>query len=80
MKIKLSKEIEKNLILKPQILRHFETNDPTPQNIASYCAMVGVPIVSTYYYLITDNNRKELIKDLIRLCEFYDMEVDCEIT
>ena len=78
MKIKLSKEIEKTKNLKPQVLKYFSKVEATPENIASYCSMVGVPIIATYYFLINDMNKQELQVELERLCKFYNIEVDSE--
>jgi len=80
MKLKLSKEIQKNNLVKKQVLSYFNKNEANPQTIASYCSMVGTPIIPTYYFLITELGKKELEKDLVRLCQFYNIEVDCEIT
>lgn len=76
MKIKLSKEIEKALKMKNSVINYFKVNEANPQTIASYCSMVGTPIIPTYYFLITELNRKDLQQDMERLCKFYNIEVD----
>ena len=76
MKLKLSKEIERTLILKKQIVEYFSKNSINPQEIASYCSLMGMPIIPTYYFLINELGLVELTQHLERLCKFYNIEVD----
>lgn len=75
-KIKLSKEVDSVKFSKKFILEFFSKTEATPQTIAFYCSTVGMPLVPTYYFLITENKLNHLESDFYRLCEFYNIEVD----
>ena len=78
-KHKVSKEIETYVLSKKYVLEFFSKTSATRSNISLYCATAGMPLIPTYYFLITENNEESLKEDFYRLCKFYDMEVDVEI-
>lgn len=77
--LKISREVNKYKSCKQAILDFFRKETINPQTISLYCGTTGVPIIPTYYFIITELNKKELLPEMERLCKFYNMELDLEI-
>ena len=76
--MKLSKQLDLYKKQDKVVLKHFSKNETTPFKVAEFSAVSGVPLVVIYYIL-----QKELDIDfkcdIIRLSEFYNLDIDIEL-
>lgn len=75
MKKKLSQSVSLYSRREKDILRHFSKVGYSSDNVIEYGASCMIPLVVVYYYL-WKNGEKDARKEMERLAEYYDVEVD----
>ena len=75
MKKQLSRSIGLYSRREKDILRHFSKTGYSQSNVTEYGASCMIPLVVLYYYL-WKNGEEDAKEHMIRLAEYYDMEID----
>lgn len=75
MKKQLSRSIGLYSRREKDILRHFSKVGYSQSNVTEYGASCMIPLVVLYYYL-WKNGEEEAWKELERLAEYYEVEID----
>lgn len=78
MKGSLKKQIDHFQRRKQSVLDHFDKVGYSKSNVTEYAAISLIPLYVLYYFLY-ESGIDEAYDNMVRLCEYYQLEVDIEI-
>ncbi len=74
----LSSQVKLYRRRKPDIIKYFDKKGYSEDNVTEYACSSMIPLIVIYYYLC-EEGVDNTWENVVRLCEFYKTEVDCEI-